>query len=110
MELRREHLRPVYLLFGPEEYLLRQAISSLRERAVAAEARAFNCREFSGTAGNALRILEEAKTFPLMAPRRLILVTEVEKLETGGLEMIAEYAGRPEEKSVLVLVADELDR
>ena len=109
-ELSRNTFRPVYLLYGPEEYLLRKAISSLRERVVAAEARAFNYREFSGAGCNALRILEEAKTFPLMSPRRMILVTETGKLESPGLELIAEYAGRPEGKTVLALVAGELDR
>ena len=109
-ELSRGKFRPVYLLYGPEEYLLRRAVTSLRERAVAAEARAFNYREFSGASGDARRVLEEARTFPLMAARRMVLVTEAGKFGVTGLELIAEYADRPEAKTVLALVADELDR
>jgi DNA polymerase-3 subunit delta len=102
--------RPTYLLFGPEAYLIRRAISLFKESAVLPEARAFNIAEFSGQGEDAAEILKQANTFPMMSPRRLVLVTEVSKLPEADLALLAEYARTPQEKTVLVLVDDELDR
>ena len=102
--------RPVYLVFGPEAYLMRRAISLFKESAVPPETRAFNVAEFSGQGEDAEEILKEANTYPMMSQRRLVLVTEVAKLPEADLALLAEYARTPLEKTILVLVADELDR
>jgi DNA polymerase-3 subunit delta len=102
--------QPVYLLLGPEAFLVRRAISLFRENVVAAEARAFNIEEYSGRVEDAGEILKAANTFPMMSPRRFVLVTEVAEMPEEGLALLADYARAPQPKTVLVLVADELDR
>ncbi len=109
-EICRGRPRPVYLLYGPEEFLLRRILSALRRHIVAPEALAFNFVECDGQAGDADAILEEARTFPMMSPRRLVIVTDVQKIPATGLERLAEYAAEPQEKTVLVLIAGEVDR
>ena len=109
-ELKRGRFCAVYLLYGPEEYLLRRAVSLFKEKVVPPEAMAFNFAECNGHDGDPARIVAEANTFPIMSPRRLVLVTEVENLNTEGHEALASYAGKPQEKTVLVLMAAELDR
>ena len=102
--------QPVYLLLGPEAYLMRRAITLFRETVVPSEARAFNMAEYSGRAEDAGEILKAANTFPMMSPRRFVLVTDVAELPEESLALLADYARAPQPKTVLVLVADELDR
>jgi len=102
--------QPVYLLLGPEAYLMRRAISLFREKVVPPEARPFNMAEFTGRIENPGEIVEAANTFPMMSPRRFVLVTDVTALPEDGLALLADYARAPQPKSVLVLVADEMDR
>jgi DNA polymerase-3 subunit delta len=102
--------RPVYLLFGPEAYLMRRAISLFKEHAIPQEARSFNVVECSGENADAAQILAQANTYPMMSARRLVLVTEVAELPEADLALLAEYARTPQPKTVLVLVAGELDR
>ncbi len=107
-----EHGRfcPVYLLFGPEEYLLRQAILALKAKAISHDARAFNLVECSARTVTAARIVHEANSFPLMFGRRLVLVTDLEELAAADQEELASYVVAPQEKTILALVASGLDR
>ncbi|MGA2260391.1 MAG: DNA polymerase III subunit delta [Acidobacteriota bacterium] len=109
-DLGRGRFFPVYLFLGPEEYLVRLAISALKEKALAPEALAFNFVECSAQDTPAARIVAEASTFPLMSPRRLVLATDINELPADGQERVAAYAGNPQEKTVLVLIAADLDR
>jgi DNA polymerase III subunit delta len=102
--------RPVYLFWGPEEYLLRHAVSLLKERAVAAEARPFNIVEMAGRDSEAAQIIREANTYPMMAPRRLVMVWSAEELGEEEQELLADYARNPQDKTVLLLIAGKIDR
>lgn len=100
----------MYLFLGQEEYLLRQGISLLKEKTVAAEAQAFNVIACSARDVDAARIVAEANTFPMMSPRRLVMVTDVQELPVEGHEAIAAYAAAPQAKTILALIAPDLDR
>jgi DNA polymerase III subunit delta len=109
-EISRGKFCPIYLFLGQEEYLLRQAIVGLKEKAVPAEARSFNVIVCSARDAGADRIIAEANTYPMMSPRRLVLVTDIHELPPEELEAISAYAASPQVKTVLVLVAPEVDR
>lgn len=109
-EISQGRFRLVYLFLGPEEYLIRQALAQLKEKALTAEARAFNFTEHSGDEGQIAEIVKSANTFPMLSPRRLVLVTEVEKLYEQDQEKLVAYAADPQKRTVLVLVAGDLDR
>jgi DNA polymerase-3 subunit delta len=109
-ELARGRFYPIYLLHGPEELLVSRAISLLKERAVTPEAMAFNYSEHSGQNADVSEIVKDANTYPMMSPRRFVLVTEMDKIAEPGRELLSVYAGNPQEKTVLVLAAAEVDR
>jgi len=109
-QLRRGAIRPIYLVLGPETFLNRQAIAAIQEKALSSDALTFNYTELSAQSASASEILEAANTFPLLSPRRLVIVTEIESLEAREQEQLLKYLDRPAEKTVLVLVAGELER
>lgn len=88
----------------------RLAISLLKDKVVAPETLTFNFVERSAREADAVKILSEANTFPLMSPRRLVIVTDVNELQPSDQETLAAYAASPQDKTVLVLIAAELDR
>ena len=51
----------------------------------------FNYAEFAATSGPLGEILEILKTFPMMAPRRMVLVTEIDALDKPDQERLASY-------------------
>lgn len=107
-ELDRGHFCPVYLILGPEEYTRRSTLRTIRASVLAGDAADFNFAEFA--AGASMReVLEVAETFPMMAPRRLV-TAEIEKIPAPQQELLTAYVRRPSPKTVLVLLARELDR
>lgn len=109
-ELRRRTVRPVYLLLGPEEYLLERVLKQLKEAVLTSEAAVFNYAEFAATDGSLRESLDILNTFPMMAPRRMVVVDEIDALDEPEQEALSSYVRQPADRSVLVLVADNLDR
>lgn len=108
--LRRGDIHPAYLLIGPEEYLLRQGVFSLRSALVDRRTQDFNWDEFAGSKATAARIIGALRTLPAVSPRRGVLVTEAGELAPADQEQLVAYLNHPNPKSTLVLVAEELDR
>lgn len=109
-DLAKGRLCPVYLLFGPEEHQLREAIVRIRDSSTVPETLAFNFAEFSGQDADAAMIVKSANTFPMMSRNRLVLVRDVGALPAEGLETLVEYAGNPQTKTVMILATAEIDR
>ena len=108
-EISGGRFQPVYLFFGPEEYLLRHALSVMRKKVPAPGTESFNCSEFSAPELDAAEIIESANTFPMMSPRRLVLVADLDQLSQSGQDRLAAYVESPQQKTVLVLNAGPSD-
>lgn len=105
---REGNFRPVHVLSGTERFFIDRAIKALRKAAIG-EGNGWNEDLFQGKGGNATRILEAARTLPMMASTRFILVRGVEQLASAELDKLAEYLADPADSACLVLVADKLD-
>jgi DNA polymerase-3 subunit delta len=109
-ELNQNRFRPVYVLVGPEEHEVRRAVHLIRTRVVPADLMAFNFSEFSGTETPWNEILGAAQTFPVMAKHRLVLVNGLDTAPSEAQRELLSYVRKPAQKTVLVLVAADLDR
>jgi len=98
---------PVYFFHGDETYLTRQAIDTVVERAVDKATADFNYERFYGADMNADGLFTSISTPPMMAPRRVVLVRNLEKANLKSKETLAEYAGNPVASTVLILAAGE---
>ncbi len=109
-DLARHGPRPVYAVLGPEQYLVRQAFALLKETVVPEGLMSLNFAEFSAPDDPAPEFLAAANTFPMMSPRRMVVVRNVEKLQEGDRDALIRYLQAPAAKTVLVLVGTEIDR
>jgi DNA polymerase III subunit delta len=119
-QLRRREIAPVYVLFGPETYLRDLAVKTICDYSFAeGDARDFNETEFSlAIEGNLNAALSAAEQLPMMSSRRVIRITDVRVSGTGAKDTIREddeaiidaYLKRPLDSTVVVFVADELDK
>jgi DNA polymerase-3 subunit delta len=105
---------PVVLVCGPEATLRDAALAELRERVLAGAPRDFNEDRFDlGAPGfDPLAIVAAARTLPVMARARLVLVRGIaerraEKFLDGAL---LEYLESPLDTTCLVLEGEEVDK
>lgn len=113
-EAKRGALRPVYLVYGEERYLRDQVLVALRKAALGSGVAAFNEDRFTAGEGDVARVLSAVRTVPMMAPKRYVLVSMIERWEgsEGGespLDRLAEYAADPIAETCLVLSGGKID-
>jgi DNA polymerase-3 subunit delta len=108
--LQNNQISPLYLFEGSEVYLREQALKRLIEAAVDAGVRDFNCATVSVTQGNLDEALAMAREFPMISPRRVVVVTGFEAIsDEKQLELLKDYLRAPAETTALVFVSDGLD-
>ena len=110
-------LDPVYLVLGDDEQW-KLALAAEFEQAVDEGLRAFNVARFHGGEAALGAVLDAARTLPVMAPRRLVIVTHAERLlqpardgkaaEQAAAELEA-FLDDPPAHAALVLLSGPLD-
>ncbi len=110
-QLKQKTLAPLYLLFGAEEFLRAQAVRHITETALAGAAlREFNEASYSLTNVDVQQALATAEQLPMMAERRVVRVTDFAKLKEADEGALLRYIARPVESSIVIFVADDLDK
>lgn len=99
---------PVYVLSSEEPLLVDRVIVALRRQVVVEATAAFNYDVLEGKAGGHA-VVNAARTLPMMAPRRLVLVRDAEALAAAGLEALLPYLADPSPHTVLALVFGKVD-
>jgi DNA polymerase-3 subunit delta len=113
-QAKKGKLLPLYVVAGEERLLRDEVVTALRTASLAGGVAAFNEDKF--TAGEAAvdAILAAARTVPMMAPRRFVLVRgaerwEAQEAEGNPFDRLAEYAASPVDTTCMVVVAQKLD-
>jgi DNA polymerase-3 subunit delta len=118
-EAHERRLRPVYLVIGEEPFLRARVVAALREAALHGAVPGLNDDELRAGETTPEVVLAAARTVPMMAARRLVVVHDLERWEgreaasasgTAPLDRLAEYAQAPVDSTVLLLVGGKMDR
>jgi len=118
-QLKRGEIAPVYLLFGAETYLRDLAAKTITDMVLSdSSLREFNENESSLNNSPIQHALASAEQMPMVSARRVVKVTNVvvsasgtkDNLREEDEESLTRYLNNPSKTSVLVFVADELDK
>lgn len=107
-DIKEGKIKNIYLLYGKEQYLIRQYRDKLK-RAIVAEDDTMNFGAFSGADINQKEIIDLAETLPFFAERRLILI-EDSGLFKKSAEELADYMAHVPETTCFLFVEKEVDR
>lgn len=101
---------PVHVLLGSERFLIERAIGLLKRAALGDGPAGFNDDVFHGAAAlSGQKVIAAARTLPMMASARFVLVRDVDKMSIEEQAHIADYIGATSETTTcLVLVAAKL--
>jgi DNA polymerase III subunit delta len=122
-EAEKGELRPVYLVAGDEPFLATGVLSALKAAALKGGVAGLNEDQFQAGEVDVERVLSTARTSPMMAKRRFVLLRGLERWEpkAGGksegkltdrdpLEKLLDYAKAPAPSTVLVLFGSGVDK
>jgi DNA polymerase-3 subunit delta len=102
-------LDPVYVLVGTERLLIERAVDAVRTAVDSMGAPGFNIEVFDGKGLDAARVISAARTLPMMADTRLVLVRHVDAMTPTEQTNLAEYLDDPSDSTCFVLTATKLD-
>lgn len=100
-QVQQKNFKPIYLLMGDEPYFIDKLAHYIQKQALTEDERSFNEIILYGKDVDAQTIVNEAKRYPMMAERVLVVVREAQDLRKW--EALEDYAQHPQKSTVLVL-------
>lgn len=99
-EIKNKDFRPIYFLSGEEPFFIDKIVSLIEHTALDEAERSFNQVVLYGADKDISEIINEAKRYPMMAERVVVIVKEAQHLK--NLESLEAYAENPQPSTVLV--------
>ena len=122
-EAQRGELRPVYLVAGEEALLASSVVLAIKTASLKGGVAGLNEDQYQAGEVDVDKVLAAARTLPMMAKRRYVLLRGLERWEpkAGGksegkitdkdpLEKLLDYAKAPSPSTVLVLLGAGVDK
>ena len=113
-QAKKGQLLPVYLVSGEERLLRDEVVGALRDASLEGGVAAFNEDRFTAGEVDVEKVIAAARTVPMMARRRFVLVRGAERwdakeAETSPFDRLAEYAAAPVDSTCVVIAASKID-
>ncbi|WP_435622508.1 DNA polymerase III subunit delta [Flagellimonas sp.] len=93
--------KPIYFLMGDEPYYIDKISQYISDHMLSEEEKGFNQMVLYGKETNIDDVVSNAKRFPMMAERQVVIVKEAQHL-SRTIENLTSYAENPQPSTVLV--------
>ena len=100
-DLKSGVISPLYLLHGEESYYIDNLVDYIEDHLLSEMEKAFNQVVIYGKDANVTAIIDEARQYPMMSAKRLILLKEAQQMK--GISDLLPYAEKPVSTTVLVI-------
>lgn len=102
-------VKNLYCLYGEETFLIDEAKKALIQLILGENLSEFNKDVFFGSETSPQEIQRALETLPLMAPKRVVIVNNIDSMKTKELEVLKPLIEKPIDTSVLILLAQTID-
>lgn len=100
-----EDLKPIYFLYGDEEFLMEESLSRLKEAFRSAEEGELRVDEFDAVEDEIDAVIDSAETVTMSGGRRLVILRNVTMLTAAGQKKLIQYMRSPNSSTVFVMIA-----
>ncbi|RDK87235.1 DNA polymerase III subunit delta [Marinirhabdus gelatinilytica] len=100
-DIKRGNISPIYFLMGEEPYYIDGVSNYIEETLLTEEEKGFNQMVLYGRDVTIDEIVSNAKRYPMMAERQVVIVKEAQDL-SRTIENLVSYAENPQPTTVLV--------
>ncbi len=101
-EIRKGAIKPIYFLMGEEGYYIDRIAEFIGNNVLTEEEKGFNQMTLYGKDVTIDDIVSNAKRYPMMSEKQVIIVKEAQHL-SRTIEQLAAYAEHPQPSTVLVI-------
>ena len=101
-DIQKGNIKPIYFLMGEEPYYVDRISDYIAENVLSEEEKGFNQMVIYGRDTNVEDIVSNAKRYPMMAERQVVIVKEAQDL-SRTIDKLVDYAENPQPTTVLVV-------
>lgn len=101
-DIKKGNIKPIYFLMGEESYYIDKISDFIEDNVLAEEEKGFNQMVLYGRDVSIDDIVGNAKRYPMMAERQVVIVKEAQDL-SRTIEKLVSYAENPQPTTVLVV-------
>ena len=102
IDIQNGNVKPIYFLMGEEAYYIDKIAEYIEDNVLAEEEKGFNQMVLYGRDVTIDDIVANAKRYPMMAERQVVIVKEAQDL-SRTIEKLVSYAENPQPSTVLVI-------
>jgi DNA polymerase-3 subunit delta len=102
-QLSDENIPLILFLYGDEPYLIEKGVEGLQKRLIPAHLREFNRDVYSAGEVPPSKVVEAARTVPVLNPWRFVLVKDADSFSPQDVEQLLAYVEKPSPSTCLVL-------
>jgi DNA polymerase-3 subunit delta len=96
--------KPVYVIYGDEAFLRREALDAIVKSALKGEEADLAVARFEGDKATLADVLDEVRTLAFFSSRRVVIVDGADPFVTAHRKELEEYVEHPSQAGVLVLL------
>lgn len=101
-DIKDGNIKPIYLLMGEEPYYIDKISDFIEDNVLEAADKGFNQVVLYGADITVDDIIANAKRFPMMAERQVVIIKEAQEL-SRTIDKLSKYAENPQPSTVLVI-------
>ena len=101
--IEKDQMPPVWLWTGPEEFQKEELWQKVVETIVPAGLEAMNAARYRAKDDDVAAVVALCRTLPMLAPRRAVLLMDIEAMSKSEEDVLVEYIRHPAPEAVLVL-------
>lgn len=102
VDIQKGNIKPIYFLMGEEAYYIDKIAEYIEEKVLAEEEKGFNQMVLYGRDVSVDDIVANAKRYPMMAERQVVIVKEAQDL-SRTIDKLVDYFENPQPTTVLVI-------
>jgi DNA polymerase-3 subunit delta len=107
--IEKGEVSPIYFLHGLEEFGKEDLLNRLKQGLVDPATQAFNFDTFQGEDLDISEVVTRVASFPMMAPRRLVVIKRIDQLSDAEGRTLLPYIEAPAPTTTLLLTAMKVD-
>jgi len=108
-EIGRGNLLPFYYFWGPEKWLIDEAVKKIEDRALSAATRDFNREVFDAEEAETESILSSLQAFPVRSPWRLVIIRKADEIWKKIPSPFVDYFQNPNPQTCAVFIGARAD-
>jgi DNA polymerase III subunit delta len=101
-DIKNGNIKPIYFLMGEEPYYIDKLTEYIEDNVLSEEEKGFNQMVLYGRDVSVEDIISNAKRYPMMAERQVVIVKEAQEL-SRTIDRLESYADNPQPSTVLVI-------